>query len=114
MRTHFFTGFPGFIATQLIKELVRVGEVEKFYVVVQSSQADLAKEKATSIMKEMNVTFPFEILVGDITQPNLGMTQQMISDLHEETLTVWHLAAIYDLAVKAEIAWKVNVEGTRK
>ena len=26
---------------------------------------------------------------------------------------MWHLAAIYDLAVKAEIAWKVNVEGTR-
>ena len=38
----------------------------------------------------------------------------MIDELHEETLTVWHLAAIYDLAVKAEIAWKVNVEGTRQ
>jgi len=114
MRTHFFTGFPGFIATQLIKELVRVGEMEKVFVVVQSSQADLAKEKATSIMKEMNVTFPFEILVGDITQPGLGMAQQTINDLHKGKLTVWHLAAIYDLAVKAEIAWEVNVEGTRQ
>ncbi len=26
---------------------------------------------------------------------------------------MWHLAAIYDLAVKEEIAWKVNVEGTK-
>lgn len=114
MRTHFFTGFPGFIATQLIKELVRVGDVEKVYVVVQSSQADLAKEKATSIMKEMNLAFPFEILVGDITQPGLGMAQKVSSVLHEKRLTVWHLAAIYDLAVKAEIAWQVNVEGTRQ
>ena len=81
MRTHFFTGFPGFIATQLIKELVRLGQVEKIYVVVQSSQADLAKEKAESIRKEMNVAFPFEILVGDITQPGLGMVQQMSNDL---------------------------------
>ena len=70
MGTHFFTGFPGFIATQLIKELVRVGESgEVVCVVVQSSQVELAKEKAASIMKEMNVTFPFEIIVGDITQP---------------------------------------------
>ena len=58
--------------------------------------------------------FPFEILVGDITKPELGMERRMIEELHEETLTVWHLAAIYDLAVKAEIAWKVNVEGTRQ
>ena len=36
MQTHFFTGFPGFIATQLIKELIRLGKVEKIYAVVQS------------------------------------------------------------------------------
>jgi thioester reductase-like protein len=114
MQTHLFTGFPGFIATQLIKELIRVGEVEKIYAVVQFSQVDLAKEKAASIMNEMKVSFPFEILVGDITKAELGMAHQLMNDLHEETLTVWHLAAIYDLAVKAEIAWQVNVEGTRQ
>ncbi|KAA0966688.1 SDR family oxidoreductase [Sporosarcina sp. ANT_H38] len=114
MKTHLFTGFPGFIATQLIKELIRTGKVEKIYTVVQSSQVELAKEKATSIMNEMNIAFRFEIVVGDITKPGLGMDQQMIKELHEETLTIWHLAAIYDLAVKAAIAWQVNVEGTRQ
>ena len=114
MQTHLFTGFPGFIATQLIKELIRVGELEKIYAVVQSSQVELAKEKAASIMNEMNVSFPFEILVGDIMKAELGMAHELMDDLHEEKLTVWHLAAIYDLAVKAEIAWQVNVEGTRQ
>ena len=39
----------------------------------------------------------------------------MISMIYmRKRLTVWHLAAIYDLAVKAEIAWEVNVEGTNK
>ncbi|HJF32758.1 MAG TPA: SDR family oxidoreductase [Sporosarcina psychrophila] len=114
MRTHFFTGFPGFIATQLIKELLHLGEVEKIYAVVQSSQADLAKEKAALLLKEKNIDIPFEIIVGDITKSGLGMERQMIEKLREEVLTIWHLAAIYDLAVKAEIAWEVNVEGTRR
>ncbi len=114
MQTHLITGFPGFIATQLIKELLRVGEVEKIYAVVQSSQVDLAKERAASIMNEMKLSFPFEIVVGDITKADLGMAQQLINSLHEETLIMWHLAAIYDLAVQAEIAWQVNVEGTRQ
>lgn len=114
MQTHFFTGFPGFIATELIKELVRLGQVGKLYAVVQMGQEQLAKDKAASIMVEMNAEIPFDIIVGDITQVNLGMSQQTVNQLYQETLTVWHLAAIYDLAVKAEIAWNVNVEGTRQ
>ncbi|WP_318615954.1 SDR family oxidoreductase [Sporosarcina sp. YIM B06819] len=114
MGAHFFTGFPGFIATELIKELVRLGQVEKLYAVVQAGQGELAKSKAASIMAEMNATIPFDIIVGDITQENFGMDQQIMDQLNSEMLTVWHLAAIYDLAVKAEIAWDVNVEGTRQ
>jgi nucleoside-diphosphate-sugar epimerase len=114
MRTHFFTGFPGFIATQLIKELIRLGKVKKIYAVVQFGQFDRAIEKASLIMIEMNVTIPFEILVGDITKSKLGMEPKLFEVLQEEKLTVWHLAAIYDLAVKAEVAWEVNVEGTRQ
>lgn len=114
MQTHFFTGFPGFIATELIRELVRLGKVEKLYIIVQSEQKDLAERKAVSLMDEIGVTIPFDIFVGDITKSNLGMDQQVIDKLRGETLTVWHLAAVYDLAVKAEIAWDVNVEGTRQ
>ncbi len=114
MGVHFFMGFPGFIATELIKGLVSTGEIDKLYAVVQSGQEHLAKDKAVSVMTEMNVEIPFDVIVGDITKVNLGMTQQTVNQLNGETLTVWHLAAIYDLAVKAEIAWDVNVEGTRQ
>lgn len=114
MTTHFFTGFPGFIATEIMKELVRLGKAKRFYLLVQAGQIDLAEKKATSIMEELDATIPFDIFAGDITKPNLGMDQQITEKLNKETLTVWHLAAIYDLAVKAEIAWDVNVEGTRQ
>lgn len=114
MTTHFFTGFPGFIATEIMKELVRLGKVKRFYLLVQSEQVDLAEQKATSMMEELGVAIPFDIVIGDITRPNLGMDRQMTEKLNKETLIVWHLAAIYDLAVKAQIAWDVNVEGTRQ
>lgn len=114
MRTHFFTGFPGFIATQLIKGLICQGEVEMFYAVVQPGQTDRAKESVDLIMEEMKVEIPFEIMVGDIRKSDLGLAKWKMDELLGKTLTVWHLAAIYDLAVKAEIAWDVNVEGTRQ
>lgn len=112
MGIHFFTGFPGFIATRLIEGLLKKGNVTKIYALVQPMQKNQAMEKANSIMKELSLNIPFEVICGDITKPNLGMDQEAIAKLEEEPLTVWHLAAIYDLAVKEEIAWKVNVEGT--
>src|SRR5690625_2377740 len=113
MRTHFFTGFPGFIASEIIKELLRQEEVKKLYLLVQEEQMLLAKSKIKSLMKENNTLAPCEIVIGDITKPNLSLERQVLQKLNAEQLTVWHLAAIYDLAVQPEIAWKVNVEGTR-
>lgn len=111
--THFFTGFPGFIATELIKGLVKKGKLKKGYALVQESQLARASSEAEKIMTELNVSIPFEIIPGDITLPNLGMSEKDRTNLQIEALTMWHLAAIYDLAVKEEIAWKVNVEGTK-
>lgn len=113
MRTHFFTGFPGFIASELIKELLLQDDVKKIYLLVQEEQQLHAQTKIQNIIKANPKAVPFEIVVGDITCANLNMSEQVIEKLYKEQLTVWHLAAIYDLAVRAEIAWKVNVDGTR-
>lgn len=64
-------------------------------------------------MKEFGVDIPFEIIVGDITLSCLGIEDRDIISFKNQNITMWHLAAIYDLAVKEEIAWKVNVEGTK-
>jgi nucleoside-diphosphate-sugar epimerase len=34
--------------------------------------------------------------------------------LRAQTTEVWHLAAVYDLAVPEKVAWNINVEGTRR
>ncbi len=55
----------------------------------------------------------FHILEGDITQPNLGMTQSDLAIASSQPTVIFHLAAIYDLAVVRDLAMQVNVAGTR-
>ncbi|HXZ73042.1 MAG TPA: SDR family oxidoreductase, partial [Streptosporangiaceae bacterium] len=49
------------------------------------------------------------LVEGDITRPGLGVGPARPTDVTE----VWHLAAVYDLAVKRDLAMRVNLDGTR-
>ncbi len=114
MTAQFFTGFPGFIATQIMKELVHKQKAETFYAIVQNGQMERAEEVASQLKLELGSTFEIHLLPGDITKNNLKIDDEMLQELRQQPLTVWHLAAIYDLAVKPQLAWAVNVEGTRR
>ena len=114
MGTHFFTGFPGFIASQLIKGLIKNKKMNKLYVLVQESQLAHAKESIQVIFDELGATLPFEIIPGDITLNNFGMTEQELEKIQTETIKMWHLAAIDEIDGKKERAWKVNEEGTQR
>jgi len=52
-----------------------------------------------------------ELIEGDITVPDLGIGPAD-RDALEDVKEVWHLAAVYDLAVAHEVAQRVNVDGT--
>ena len=54
-----------------------------------------------------------ELTEGDITAPDLGSARDRSDDL-EDVTEVWHLAAVYDLAVDPETARRVNVDGTAR
>ena len=49
---------------------------------------------------------------GDIAEPDLGLGDR-VATLQQETLEVYHLAAVYDLAVSREVGMRINAEGTR-
>jgi thioester reductase-like protein len=53
------------------------------------------------------------LLEGDITAPGLGVAPRSAHVLDRVT-EVWHLAAVYDLAVAPEVARRVNVDGTAR
>lgn len=110
--TIFVTGFPGFIATRLIKRLAT--ERSRFILLVQPALLARAREEIEELASETGVPREtFQIVEGDITQESLGMSRAELETARRETTTLFHLAAIYDLAVEREPAMRVNVGGTR-
>jgi len=110
--TVFMTGFPGFIATRLVRRLAQ--DDNRFILLVQPGLVDLAARQIGEITQQTGRNgCDFQIVEGDITKPELGMQPDIIETVRAEATTVFHLAAIYDLAVARDIALRVNVEGTR-
>lgn len=111
---YFFTGFPGYIATQLIKDLVKRENVHYIYLLTLPQLKKQAEEQMTSIANAAN--FPnkhWKVIEGDITKANLHLKNEVINLLKNTVTHVFHLAAIYDLAVEKNIAYTVNVTGTK-
>lgn len=110
--TIFITGFPGFIATRLVKRLARDGG--KFLLLVQPALAGQAQSDLQEIARESKKPFEdFRLLEGDISQPDLGLNTHDREIARSETTLIFHLAALYDLAVPRQPAMLVNVTGTR-
>lgn len=112
MHIPFITGFPGFISRQIIFELIQQKKVEIIYAVVLPSQLKVAKDVAKDLVKE-SPNINIVIVEGDITLPNMGMSDEHLQIVREQVTVVWHLAALYDLAVPRDIAWRINVHGTQ-
>lgn len=109
-----FTGFPGFIGARLLPRLLELNRDIELACLVQERFLDLAQ----SAIKELADAHPhtaerITTVVGDITQPDLGMAKSEAQALKKEIREAHHLAAVYDLAVKREVAFRINVEGTR-
>lgn len=110
--TVFLTGFPGFIAERLVKKLAKPDV--KFYLLVQKTFLERAAAAVLEIAEETGVSAAnFAVVTGDITLENLGLREENYEKIIGETTSVYHLAAVYDLAVEKDLAFRVNVEGTK-
>jgi len=110
--TLFITGFPGFIADRLLERLAR--KDCRFILLVQPSFVTRAKDEIARIAQLSGKSVDdFEIVLGDISQPGLAIAPADAERVREQTTRVFHLAAVYDLAVERELALRVNVGGTR-
>jgi thioester reductase-like protein len=110
--TIFLTGFPGFIAERLVKRLASDGA--RFMLLVQPALMERARRDVALIAQASGTPASnFRILEGDITKPDLGLAPLELEAARAETTSLFHLAAIYDLAVARDVALRVNLEGTR-
>ncbi len=109
---YFFTGFPGFIASRLIKEMIKADpDFDSAYLLALPSFQSKGEQEAEKLTNEMDIPrHSLRVITGDITKPGLAIGQKIAS---EAITHVFHLAAIYDLAVPKDLAYNVNVTGTK-
>lgn len=101
------TGFPGFIGRRLVRALLDESDDATVVAVVEPRMLDAAAGVAAEIGEDR-----IELVAGDIRERGLGLESADLDRLKAETTKVFHLAAIYNLAVPKELAQAVNVEGT--
>jgi thioester reductase-like protein len=106
-RLLFLTGFPGFIGRRLTKALLKADEQATIVALIEEKQMDRARECAEAIDPHR-----IELVTGDISRQGLGLSDEQLERLEREIVQVFHLAAIYNLAVPRDLAEKVNVAGT--
>lgn len=102
------TGFPGFIATRLVRALLQDSDA-RLVALVEPRMAATAREAVGRLGDD---GARVEVVEGDITDRRLGLGAEDWERLTAEVTAVFHLAAIYDLSVPLEAAQRVNVDGT--
>lgn len=110
MATILFTGFPGFLGSELLPRVLARSPDATATCLIQPKFVNLALARKAEIeARHPETADRIRLEAGDLTTPGLGLEAR----LREETVEIYHLAAIYDLSVPREAAMKVNVEGTR-
>jgi thioester reductase-like protein len=111
----FFTGFPGFLGKEIIPHLLKRDLKTKIVCLVQQrflTQSERAVDELDQKFPDIKVKERIILETGDITVKDLGLGAAY-NEYAAKIKEVYHFAAIYDLDVKREFAYKVNVTGTK-
>jgi len=107
----FFTGFPGFLGSELLPRVLLRAEGDTAVCLVQGKFMEMAQQRVEELSREQpRVKGRIELVEGDITQAGLGLSDGVA--LRREIREIYHLAAVYDLSVERDLAMRVNVDGT--
>jgi thioester reductase-like protein len=103
----FFTGFPGFLGSELLPRVVLRTEHDALCL-VQPKFRGLAEARVKELVKlHPALANRIHLVEGDLTQALDHIAADEVSE-------IYHLAAVYDLSVPRELAMRVNVTGTQR
>ncbi|MCL9813599.1 SDR family oxidoreductase [Natranaeroarchaeum aerophilus] len=104
------TGFPGFLGSGLVERLLERGD-GPVACLVEPKYYDQATRRACELTDAVGPDGQIQLYEGDITMTGLDIENS--TEIFASIEELYHLAAVYDLAVDAELADRVNVRGTR-
>jgi NAD(P)-dependent dehydrogenase (short-subunit alcohol dehydrogenase family) len=106
--SYFVTGGTGFIGRHLVERLLeREGEI---HVLVR----DASTEKLGRLIEEKwGGSERIKPVIGDLTAPRLGVSDEQLEELKGNVDHFFHLAAVYDMTADEDANRIANVEGTR-
>src|SRR5699024_10171529 len=111
---YFITGFPGFLAERLLIQLYKdyPKQIYHVYLLTLPSTKSQAQNRLNFFTRDNNLNdINLTFIEGNLTVLVLDMS--VSTDVSTNITDVFHLAAVYDLAVTKELAYRVNVDGTK-
>lgn len=110
------TGFPGFIARRLLTKLLSADDDLTASVLVEASQEETARTVLARMIDRDTSEAPaqgrVEIVVGDVTAMDCGLSGSEFKELTDRVTELFHLAAVHSLSADRHTAELVNVRGT--
>jgi len=113
MKIHFITGATGFVGKYLVQDLLEKGK--SVWVIVRPRGGVSVQARAKETFQDFLVKWPktFRVIEGDIMLENLGIANDLSTELENQEVVFWHLAANLSFASenKADVQ-KTNYTGT--
>src|SRR3954468_10836840 len=106
--SYFVTGATGFIGRHLVERLL-ARDGGDIHVVVREGSKDRLDELIEGWGKPERI----KPVIGDLTEPSLGVDDDVRKQLKGEIENFFHLAALYDMTADESRNAELNVGGTR-
>lgn len=123
MTTHkhvLITGATGFVGMNLVKKMIEQEGVH-LHLLVRNSETEPAKKRVFNWIKNCysaeeypEIVKRIDVIEGDITEENLGLTDRLWNELSCKIDEIFHSAAAIHFHLPYELAYEINTKGTQR
>ncbi|KAH6611622.1 ubiquitin ligase subunit [Trichoderma cornu-damae] len=109
------TGGTGFVAPFLIQELLQVPDIKAIYCLVRADSPKRGIKRLSSTFEKYGLRFDtskIKVVLGDFSQPKLGLIKTTYNKLASSISAVYHLGALVNYNQPYSSHQAANVVGT--